>query len=130
MNEEIIKILKMIEEGKITADQGAELIKAIEVKQKDMDNAAAGINNAGEKKKATAFCIYVSDGDKKEVKVKIPRGLVSFVSKFIPKGMEGKVEANDTEIDLSELLKELENCACGEVISIDKEGKNVRICCE
>ncbi|OGL41605.1 MAG: hypothetical protein A2161_10505 [Candidatus Schekmanbacteria bacterium RBG_13_48_7] len=129
MNEELARILKMVEEGKLTADQAAELINALETNKQATDVPKA---ETGDKKaKATAFCIYVTDGEKKkEVKVKIPKGMVSCIGKFVPKGMAGKVTTDDTEIDLSELLKELENCACGEVISVDKGGKKVRICCE
>jgi hypothetical protein len=132
MEEEVAKILKMIEEGKITAEQGAELLEALG-QEKDPAKAGAGKTDPeDEKKKSSMFCIYVTDGDKKEVKVKVPKGLVGCIGKFIPKGMSAKIITEDKETDLSEFLKAFDDCGCGcgEILSVDKDGKKVRICCE
>jgi len=130
MSEEISKILKMIEEGKLTAEQGKQLIDALGSKKGSSGETVSEDTAGSVKKKARTVCIYVSDGDKKEVEVRIPKGLVSCIGKYIPKGMSGKVADEDINIDLSELMKDLENCECGDIISVNKEGKKVRICCE
>ena len=130
MSEDISKILKMIEEGKITAEQGMELMRAIEGRGTDVNAEESGAGKGEEGMKASAFCIYVTDGEKEEVKVRIPKGLISCITKFVPKGMSGDVKTGETDIDISALLKDLENCTCGEVISVNRGGKKLKICCE
>ena len=130
MDEEVVKILKMIEEGKTTAEQGAELLEALKTEGGAGDEGDSESTETEEKPRGAMFCIHVTDGEKKEVKVKIPKGLVGCIGKFIPKGMSAKIITDDMETELSDFLKGFEDCGCGEIVSVDKDGKRVKICCE
>ena len=94
MSDERLRILKLLEEGKITADEAYRLLKAYEEK------AVAG-----------SFVIKVRDGDEK-VNIRIPLSVVRAslklgggILKIIPEGTLESLE--DKEIDIEALLDEL-----------------------
>lgn len=104
MNEEILKVLEMVKEGKLTPEQGEQLISAMKP-EKDAPNQNK-INSM------LRVRVNVNDPDKKEqakVNVNVPlslakkaMGLVSLMPKDVKK------ELNDNGIDLDAInLKEL-----------------------
>jgi hypothetical protein len=81
-------------------------------------------------KKSGFITICITDGDQKEVRVRIPRGLAGTISRFLPRGVSAKFRAGDTELDLAELLKNMEGCS-GEILTVTTDdGRNVKISCE
>ena len=131
MDDDVLKILKMIEDSKITAAQGAELIEALKANKGERGGKEAAGREVPEKKKPKCFKIDVCEGDEKTVKVRIPLGLASCIPKFIPKGVIGKIKTGDSEFDLSEFLNNLDDCGCGEILTVDTDdGKVVKIYCE
>ena len=91
--EERLQILKMIEEGKISPEEGAKLLSALGTK------ATARVPSGGSS--ARWFRVRVTDADsgKNKVNVNIPMGLVNvgmrMGARFIPE---------DADIDLEELF--------------------------
>lgn len=136
MDDETLKILSMIESGKITAAQGAELLKAMgkEPPAKEATAGGAGESAAGggSGRRPTVIGIYVThEGKEKEVKVKVPVGLVDMIEKFLPKGVAAKMQAGGQDFDLGEVLRNVKSFAVGEILCVDTDdGKKVRICCE
>lgn len=128
MESEVAKILSMIENGKITAEQGAELLRALgKERVEETPRAAGGATGSG---RPRYVGIHITDDDDK-VDVKIPFGLVSCVEKFVPKGIIAKVRAGDQEIDLAEFVDKLRSETCGEILSVDaQDGTRIKICCE
>lgn len=110
MSEEKLKILQMVEEKKITAAEGMELLNALEDRDTDFGPKTAGI--AHNKK---FLRIRVSGDKTKKVNVNIPLNLVKAASKFAVFGMgfvpeEARKELQQKGIDLSQLdLEELLN---------------------
>ncbi len=86
MSEEIKKVLKMVEEGRISSEEGTKLIEAIKEKQ--------------EKKslKGKYLRIYVED-DEDRVNIKIPLALAKWITKFIPE-KKGTVKIGEREVDM------------------------------
>ena len=105
MSEEKMKILKMLEEGKITAEEAARLLEAIEIPEEraEQDSVSNIEKAAGSKKKFLRILVY-EDGnfEKPKVRVNIPLQLARFAMKFIPKG-EGIARVNGKEIPIGEL---------------------------
>jgi len=100
MSDEKIKILEMIQNGKITATEGLELLKALDdsfVKQADSVN----ISNR-------FLRIRITSGQNKKVNVNVPLSLLKVATKFASFGMkfipeEARQEMQKRGIDLSEI---------------------------
>lgn len=93
-----MRVLELIQEGKVTAAQGLELLQAIE--SGDKETRAAG--------KTDRVLRVKVDGDKTKVNVNIPMGLVRAASKFAGLGMnwipqEARREMDKQGIDLSQI---------------------------
>lgn len=101
MNEERKRILQMLAEGQITAEEAAELIEALD----DAPRAVAELRPEGP---ARLLRIYVHDPeDATEVKVNLPLTLARFALKFIPE--EQRAQIAEAGFDLDELLASLKS---------------------
>ncbi|XOB97874.1 SHOCT-like domain-containing protein [Deinococcota bacterium DY0809b] len=101
MNEERKRILQMLAEGQITAEEAAELIEALG----DTPRADAELRPGGP---ARLLRIYVHDPeDATEVKVNLPLALARFALKFIPE--EQRAQIAEAGFDLDELLASLKS---------------------
>ena len=123
MNENITKILKMVQEGKLDADKAAELIEAIKTKEESPE-----VKPKGEK----MLKIKVIAADKGEkVNVKFP-------IKFIKASLKafGKVPINidgneDNKIDVQAIAEAIENDIDGKIVECcTAKGENVEIVIE
>lgn len=117
--EERMQILKMIEEGKISASDGAELLRALD---KDSRSHAAG-----PLKGASAprwFRVRVTDTDTGRVKVNvnIPMGLVNvgikMGARFAPE-MEG--------VDYNEIMEAIRSGQQGKIIDVRDENDSEHV---
>ena len=117
--EERLQILKMIEEGKITAEEGARLLSALGKKQPTPSSSGGGTS-------ARWFRVRVSDAatGKNKVNVNIPMGLVNvglrMGARFIPE---------DAGINLEELSEQIRSGAHGKIVEVNDEesGEHVEI---
>ncbi|MBN2543898.1 hypothetical protein JXI42_13655 [bacterium] len=88
MNEEQKKILRMLEEGKITADEAERLLKAVEPGNEEVDSVKTTtiIEDRGVKGKGKAkwlkVRVYEQDLDKPKVNVRIPLSLLKIGAKL------------------------------------------------
>lgn len=150
MNDEARKILEMIQSGKITAGQGAELLDALRESRRAAKPAAEPRPSEGphrapgggprqpqtprpeETRQRPSFIgIYVTEDGKEQVRVKIPLGLADCFEKFVPKVVMAKMKAGDKEIDLREILRDIRNAVKGDLVNVDGlDGTKVRVCCE
>ncbi len=116
--EERMQILKMIEEGKISPEEGAKLLSALGTKQ--TQPAPSGGSEA------RWFRVRVTDAEtgRSKVNVNIPMGLVNvgmrMGAKFIPE---------DTDIDLEEIFEQIRSGAQGKIVEVidDESGEHVEI---
>ena len=122
MSEERLKILKMVQEGKITADEAAQLLEAMDITVTPTipDKPSRAGNSA------TLLRVLVSDTDtgRKRVDVRLPVGLVRAGIKagahFAPE-IEG--------LDLEELLGFIENNSMGKIVDVydEDDGEHVEV---
>lgn len=113
MNEERIQILKMIESGKISADEAAKLLEAMEGPKAERPAVSA-----------KTIKIRVIDGrsGKKKVDINLPVSLVGMAMRFIPKD-----QAQARGIDLDEITRAVREGTQGRILEIVEEDKNERV---
>jgi hypothetical protein len=118
--EERMKILKMIEEGKISAEDGAKLLATLAESRK------SSLTQTGAAGEARWFRVRVTDltTGKPKVNVNIPMGLVNVGIKM------GARFAPNLEADQMEAIAEaLKSGAVGKIIDVtdDEDGERVEI---
>ena len=117
--EERIQILKMIEEGKISPDEGARLLGALGKKKAPAPPPPPGSD-------ARWFHVRVTDSEtgRNKVNVNIPMGLVNvgirMGARFIPE---------DADIDVEDLFEQIRSGAHGKIVEVidDESGEHVEI---
>lgn len=126
MREEKLQILQMVEDGKITPEEGMNLLDALG----DMEEMHI------ENKQAKWLKIKVSDGsDKSKVNVTVPIALIDvsmrMAGKFGPAFVPELKEAGMTENDFMELFNAIKDGAMGKLVDIESEdGEKVEIIVE
>ena len=129
MSEEKLKILQMIQEGKINAAEGMELLKALEESEPKVEYVSSTPSRL-----ANRFLrIRVQSGGATKVNVNLPLSLVRVASKFAVFGMNyipetARQEMEKKGIDLSkiyfeELLRMIEDVLV-DVKLVDVEAKD------
>jgi hypothetical protein len=116
MDEERMQVLKMIEEGKISADEAARLFDALESQEAE--------GKSGEAKKLR---IRVTDRETQQHKVNltIPLGLAKLAVKFIPPKTKQKLAAEGVDIDA--LLAQVLSENVGKVVDVETEDELVEV---
>jgi hypothetical protein len=125
MNEEVLRILKMIEEGKLTAEKGKELIEAMQ----KTEIASPALKNYGDK----FLRIKVLSGQGDKVNIQLPVKVIKEIIKItgkLPidtKGMSG--------VDMEEIVNTIIACldseSMGEIVNVESaEGDLVKIVIE
>jgi len=108
MNEEIKRILKLVEEGKINSDQATELIEAL----KQNDDKHDELPNGNKSLK-----VNVISGEGKKVNIKLPLKFVKSIMKATGK-LPMKIQGSE-EIDLQLLSNAIENEITGKIIEVN-----------
>jgi len=117
VKEEKLQILKMVEEGKITADEGVELLSALEERKEPID-----IKNA----KWLRVRVNGRDG-KQKVNVNIPISLIDIGLKIGTK-YHGDLKEQLGGIDLEEIIKSVKDGAEGKLVEVeDENGDRVEV---
>ena len=122
MGDELGKILKMIESGVITSEDGQALIKVI-------DTAHRKVNEVNQGMTGRFLHINVDSHDKEEViEINIPLNLARSVLKmgFIQKQIKAQT-GTGIELDLDEMIDLLNLDSIGDLMTIDRNSANVRI---
>jgi len=122
--EERMQILKMIQEGKITADEGAKLLEALNAASKT--DKRAPFSPPGTPNDSRWFRVRVTDlrSGKPKVNVNIPMGLVNVGLK-----MGARFAPNMDNVNFEELMTAIKSGASGKVIDVTDEesGEHVEI---
>jgi hypothetical protein len=123
LTEERMQILKMLEQGKITAEEAAALLAALEASEKK-EHQKSGSTSSGPKKRRVRISVTDEKTGKKHVNVNIPFRLAKVIKKI---GAKFSPEVDGLEID--ELLETLESENVGKIVDVqdDADGKRVEI---
>jgi len=117
LKEERMQILKMIEDGTITADEGAKLLAALEEGAGKGEQIAPG-------GQARWMRIRVTDLNtgRAKVNVNLPMGLVSLGVK-----MGARFAPEMEDIDLDEVIQAIKDGAQGKIVEVEDEEDNERV---
>ena len=122
MKEEMMKVLKMVEEGKITAEQAAELIKAGNLgEEQETTSTAVG------REKWPKIRVHDMNSNKTKVNVSVPLALVSVGLKL---GMKFGPHKEDLKgVDLNEIMQMIQSGVEGKLVDVvdDESGEKVEI---
>ncbi|MCE5259054.1 MAG: FKBP-type peptidyl-prolyl cis-trans isomerase N-terminal domain-containing protein [Chloroflexi bacterium] len=117
-SEERIQILKMVQNGTITADEAAKLLDAI-------DEAPVRESTEG-KGQARRFRVRVTDtaSGRSKANINIPIGLVN-----IGMRMGAKFAPNMSDIDMEQVLQAVKDGTLGKIIDVEdtEDGEHVEI---
>ena len=120
INEERMRILQMIQEGKITAEEGAKLLEAMEETDKEPEQISLPREGKSLKVKITE----INSGSVK-VNLSLPLGIARFVKNFIPPAERMKLE--DRGIDLDSVFANLDLGTLGKLIEVEDEQEGHKI---
>lgn len=123
--DETLRILKMVEEGTITAEQGAELLSAMNT---EVPEPQAAIGKSGYDKKMFRVIVDSISGDK--VKVQFPVGAIKKILKVT--GTLPIPEKDLQGVDLSGMMDAISECLDeeieGDFVSVEAmDGTTVRV---
>ena len=108
MSEDRLQILKMIENGTISADDGLKLLDAVSGKTEET------ISSKSNPKSVKWVRVVVTDEMKsKTVDIKLPSSLFKIFGTKIIKGLD-----TDTDIDMDEILELIRSGVEGELVNI------------
>lgn len=127
------RVLHMVAEGTISADEGAELLDAL---RPEAPLGAPALNRhlvqplpATTQVAGRSLVILITEGGDSKVNVRIPLGLARTAARFIPR--QAREYLDEYEIDLKELLADLGNgLPQGPLLEIQDENDVVRIAVE
>jgi len=110
MKEEINRIIKMVEEGKITSDQASELIGAIKEKESEPEQQKSSDKN---------LKVNILSKSGKNLNIKLPlkfcKGILKATGK-IPVHING-----GEEIDTKVIMAAIENECCGKIVELNSD---------
>lgn len=111
---EKIKILKMVEEGKITAEEGIKLLEAIETKKEEIKSM-----ETTHSAKWLRVKVYDSE-DNVKANVNIPLALVETGLK-IGRAYDKDLNENLKDVDFKEIVNSVKNGAEGKIVDVESE---------
>ena len=125
-SEERLKILKMIQEGKISAEEGLQLMEALEETIPEATQSTDPAGTAQAKTTGRWFRVRVTDSDtgKVRVNVRLPVGVVSAGLKM---GMRFAPQVEG--MDLDALGAMIASGEVGQIVDVmdDKDGEHVEV---
>ena len=116
MNEERMRILKMLEEGKISVEEATQLIEAVEAPRE------TEVTTQGKPK---WLKVRVQDGEDEKVSVNLPLSLARVAMKFIPQQAKDKMEAQGIDMDV--LLHEVTETKIGKLVEVQEGDEYVEV---
>lgn len=126
LSEERMQILKMLEEGDITADEAANLLSALEAGIKS-ENESSRSRPPGQKARWLRVRVTEQATGKRKVSVNVPIGLVNVAmkigAKFVP-----ELDEMDS-VHVAEAIEAIKSGAHGKIVEVedDEDGDRVEI---
>jgi hypothetical protein len=119
MKEETLKILKMVEDKKISAEEAAKLLEALE--------SSAGIEKSSQEKYGKTLRIKVFEGDlsKPKVNVNIPLTIVKFIGKLMPDRVKTKLD--EYNVSFEQIMEMIEKGETGKLVEVEDTEENERV---
>lgn len=121
MNDERLQILRMVEQGKVSADEAAKLLEAV---------GSDKTSPTGTGRRRNRFIrIKVLDGDKTRVNVNFPLELARVALRFVPKDALESRGIGDM-LDVDEIVRQLEEGFEGKLVDVEDGATRVEVIVE
>lgn len=142
LSEDRRRILQLVADGKITAEEAAELLDALP-KEGQSDGPREQSDFGGplpqlpsppqypawpQPTRARALVIQINDGSDSHVNLRIPFGLARAAGKFVPRRAQQQLK--EFGIDLQELLDDLRGSENGTILQVNDDDSHVLIAVE
>lgn len=124
MSEELIQVLKMIESGVITSEEGQKLIQAMQKSEQKV----ARVNSHPIGRFLRLDILSTEEGEKETVQINFPLNLAKAVLKMgiVQKQLNAKVGEN-VNLDIEEILALIDSEVMGDLMTIDTKDAKIRI---
>lgn len=125
MSQELNRVLKMIETGVITAEEGQKLIQAMET----TDSKEKNVNSTSTGRFLKLEILVTSEGEKENVQIKFPLDLAKVFLKMgiVQKQLKAKV-GEEVNLNVEEILSLIDSEVKGELMVIDTNDTKIHIC--
>lgn len=124
MSEELMRVLKMIESGIITSEEGQKLIEAMQKSEQKV----ARVNSNPIGRFLRVDILSTEEGEKETVQINFPLNLAKVVLKMgiVQKQLNAKVGEN-VNLDIEEILALIDSEVMGDLMTIDTKDAKIRI---
>ena len=124
MSEELMGVLKMIESGVITSEEGQKLIEAMQKSEQKV----ARVNSHSIGRFLRVDILSTEEGEKETVQINFPLNLAKAVLKMgiVQKQLNAKVGEN-VNLDIEEILALIDSEVMGDIMTIDTKDAIIRI---
>lgn len=124
MSEELMGVLKMIESGVITSEEGQKLIEAMQKSEQKV----ARVNSHPIGRFLRLDILSTEEGEKETVQINFPLNLAKAVLKMgiVQKQLNAKVGEN-VNLDIEEILALIDSEVMGDLMTIDTKDAKIRI---
>ena len=119
MRDETMKNLKMVEDKKISAEEAAKLLEALE--------RSSGKEETSQEKYRKTLRIKVFEGDlsKPKVSVNIPLTIVKFIGKLMPDKVKTKLD--EYNVSFEQIMEMVEKGETGKLVEVEDTEENERV---
>jgi hypothetical protein len=123
MDEERMRILQMVEDGKVTPEEGARLMEA--VARRESQALQVGPGGAA---RALRVRVTEGDGEQTKVNVTVPLSLARLALRFIPRtALETLEDEGITADDLAELIASVEKAGPMRIVDVQADNAKVEV---
>lgn len=124
MSEELMGVLKMIESGVITSEEGQKLIEAMQKSEQKV----ARVNSHSIGRFLRVDILSTEEGEKETVQINFPLNLAKVVLKMgiVQKQLNAKV-GEKVNLDIEEILALIDSEVIGNLMTIDTKDAKIRI---
>ena len=112
MSEERMKILKMLEEKKITSEQAAKLLDAL----------GEPVVGTG---KTLKVKVWDTNQEKLKINVKVPLSLVKWGMRFVPE--KAQIKMREQNIDMEAVTEAIDKDLVGKIVEVDDDEKGEHV---
>lgn len=131
-SEEQARVLRMVSEGKLTAEEAADLLDALEPAPRPEYRPTSLANGPDLPIRPRrpvspnrSLVILIEEGGKSKVDLRIPLALARAAGRFIPRSARARLE--EFEIDLSEMLGGIGTAEEGSLLHVEDGESRVQI---
>jgi hypothetical protein len=116
----------MVEEGKITADEAAQLMEALESgEEEQVQRLNKGKAEPAGGERVLKIRVYNMGSEEPKVNLNIPLRFIGFLKNLIPRAEKEKIERRGFDID--ELVSQAEQGSIGTIMNVEDRDEGERV---